>query len=274
MSDNNYSEKILENLDDDYNKSIDKLQKRIKKYKEPLDYREKEQLIISNLTSEREKNDQEFLEKNPYIAKRYRGKIGRCSEKRRDSFINGDIFSFEVQVKRKNGRVYVKEIYDNRSFLCTILESSYQDYKGFCMFVKSSLIVNFLNKLEKGFDKKVIKDNSHNVKFKKLFYTGNQGTCSEKITHSFAIGKAFSFEVQIKRKNGRLYIKEISDNRSIYSTITESVRKDDKTNVRFAKCYLIEKFFLKLERDFNRLENPIENTIKNSSNDIEFKKAA
>ena len=107
------------------------------------------------------------------------------------------------------------------------------------------------------------------------YYGGSKGRYSRKRTDAFTKGEIFSFEIQVKRKNGKIYLKEISNNRSIYSSISESVRNDTSLDVMLAKSHLMREIVMELEKGFDRLENPIgSRKLKDSTNDFQFKKAA
>ena len=106
-------------------------------------------------------------------------------------------------------------------------------------------------------------------------YTGSTGGYNPKKADAVANGEFFSFEIQVKRKDGKIYLKEISNGKTYFSSISESIRDDTSTSVMLAKAHLIEQVVIKIETGFNRLENPIGGKKrKDNSNDMEFKKAA
>ncbi len=223
----------------------------------------------------------------------YFGERNRYNMKRAQSFTNGNLFNFELQVKRKNGKIHLKVISNNRSIYCNIYESTYKDNTNDIILLKAFLIREIVNSLEQGFnrlnnkiEKEMIIDSSNDSNFGKSvpitkkekggkFYSGKEGRYSIKTTESFSNGERFNFEIQVKRINGKIYLKEIYDNKSIYSRIAESVRYDTQSQIKLAKSHLVYHFVMAIEEGFYRLENPIgKRVIKNSSNDIEFKKAA
>ncbi len=107
------------------------------------------------------------------------------------------------------------------------------------------------------------------------FYTGNTGGHNKKKTDAVVNGKYFSFYIQIKREDGKIYVKEISNDKTIFCSILESTRKDTKTNVSLLKSHLISEVLRHLERGFDTLENPIGGRKpKDSANDFQIKKAA
>jgi type IV secretory pathway VirB9-like protein len=107
------------------------------------------------------------------------------------------------------------------------------------------------------------------------FYSGAKGIFSMKRTKAFTNGEIFTFEIQVRRKNGKIYLKEISNNRSIYSLVSESVREDNISDVMLAKAHIINELVMKIEKGFNRKENPIGGRkVTDSANDSLIKKVA
>ena len=104
-------------------------------------------------------------------------------------------------------------------------------------------------------------------------YSGSKGNYSRKRNDSAINGDIFSFEVRIRRENGKIHVKEISDNRTLYSSVIESVRDDNLTDIMLLKCHLISEFLRHIEGGFNRRNERMEK-IKKSSNDAEIKKVA
>lgn len=184
-------------------------------------------------------------------------KIG-CMETRHaiffDSTDHKDIEWFDMDEKTKNDS---KEVMDKiKSITGKNIYENCPDQD-----IKNSL----LGKQEEG---SVMKKQETNK-----CYKGNTGAYNPKKTDAVSNGKFFSFKIQVKRENGKIYLKEISNGKTCFSSISESVRDDDSTNVMLAKAHLIREVVVQLERGFDKLENPIGSKIKKeNSNDAEFKK--
>ncbi|MCD6039958.1 MAG: hypothetical protein K0S27_1358 [Gammaproteobacteria bacterium] len=103
------------------------------------------------------------------------------------------------------------------------------------------------------------------------YYSGNPGGYDPKKNASIINGELFTFDIQIKRKNGKIYVRETSNARTAFSRISESVRDDTKMNVSLLKSHLMSEVLQELERGFDRVENPIGKSNPEPSNNATFK---
>ena len=105
--------------------------------------------------------------------------------------------------------------------------------------------------------KKYIKRKSFLGNIKVKHWSPNINKYCEKTSDQVINGHFFSFEIRVRRKNGKIYLREKSNEKSIFCEVTNWIRDDSKDNVLLIKQSLIYKFLGELEKGFDRLENPI-----------------